>query len=231
MTSKDFSDQKPAVEFPADCPFEDVEVVYGGHLLRYRKAANLDSLLDELAGLPNHHPAVCDERLPYWAEVWPSSLTMAEFILSAETLPDGDWLELGCGPGLAGVAAGVRGSDGDFSDYMQEAVDLALINWDMNVDRVGKGYSLDWRNPPSDRRYSWIIASDVAYEKRNFAPILVCFEQLLAGGGEIWLAEPGRPIATSFWTELRQAGWVREILEERNGLTINRLTRRLLPAD
>ena len=49
-----------------------------------------------------------DERLPYWADLWPSARVLAERLLGMEgagrTL-----LELGCGAGLASVAAALAG--------------------------------------------------------------------------------------------------------------------------
>lgn len=208
------------------CPFEALELrTKGRPPLHYYKAVHLDPLLETLSQQDDDHPDITDERLPYWAKVWPSALLMAEEILQAVTLPAGPWLELGCGPGIAGIAAGMRGISGTCTDYMADAMDLAGLNTRSNDLQNIACALLDWREPIATE-VPWLLASDVAYETRNFPPLLDCFERLLLPGGEIWFAEAGRRIAQPFFSLLNEEGWRREILVERGPLTLNRLTRR-----
>ena len=58
---------------------------------------------------------------------------------------------------------------------------------------------LDWRKPNLKKKFEVIVASDVLYEKRFFAPLLNLFKLLLTDSGYILLAEPGRPIAKTFF--------------------------------
>src|SRR4051794_26660027 len=51
-----------------------------------------------------------DERLPYWAELWPSAIVLAER-LSRERGDSRRLLELGCGVGLGTIAALASGFD------------------------------------------------------------------------------------------------------------------------
>jgi len=189
-------------------------------------ACDLDPLLDAMERKPDTHPDVVDERMPYWAELWPSAQTLAETILDPRrTPPAGPWLELGCGPGMAGVAAGMRGMNGVFTDYQNEALWLAGLNARENGATEARTRQLDWRTPPKGMKVPWILASDVAYEERNFQPLIDCFEALLAPGGEIWFAEPGRSVTKPFYEELAEAGWARRRLRRDGAVVVYRLRR------
>lgn len=50
------------------------------------------------------------ERDPYWCDVWPSALLMAEELFARPELVAGKRVcEIGCGLGLAGLAAAASG--------------------------------------------------------------------------------------------------------------------------
>ena len=66
------------------------------HTLHLTCPSGMDDLLDELASRPATDADVADERLPYWAELWPSALALAGYIGSEEsTLQDVSAIELG----------------------------------------------------------------------------------------------------------------------------------------
>lgn len=188
-------------------------------------ACDLDPLLEALAAKPAHDPDVLDERLPYWAELWPSARVLAEAILTRPSLPEGPWIELGCGPGLPGLAALHMGRSGTWTDYMPEALELAEWNALTRGIHHPQTRLLDWRAPPADLKAPWILAADVAYEERNFAPLLNCFDTLLQPGGEIWFSEPGRPVASAFFEALEQSGWQRDLLLQIDTIVVYRIKR------
>src|ERR1700761_3834909 len=68
-----------------------------------------------------------DERLPYWAELWPSSRVLGERLLESNgggrTL-----LELGCGAGLVAACASLAGYDVTATDYYEDALSFARVN-------------------------------------------------------------------------------------------------------
>jgi predicted nicotinamide N-methyase len=148
-----------------------------------------------------------DERMPYWAEVWTSSLLLSQHILNGAIAPEHSVIELGCGIGIAGTIAGFVTPDVLLTDYDEAAIAFAGRNWSRHHDSPARTALLDWRDPPSDRRYDRIIAADVAYEERAFRPLVKAFRALLAPGGHVILGEPKRPIAGAFYMLLRNSGW------------------------
>lgn len=214
-------------ELQALCPMRFQQLQMGPHALKIWTASDLDPLLNALVEKDAGHPDLQDERMPYWAELWPSSILMAEaLVVHQSELPEGRWLELGCGPGLPGILAAKFGRAGVCSDYMSEALSLAKLNAYQNecADLVAC-VELDWRTPTLKERFSWIMAGDVAYEKRNFEPLAESFDRLLAPGGEIWLGEPGRSVARPFFDLLESLGWQWSCLKQRKDVCIHRIQR------
>ena len=167
--------------------------------------AVLDDFLDN--GSEESH---ADERMPYWAEIWTSSLLLGEHILAGAVEAHHSVIELGCGIGIAGIVAGYVSDNILMTDYEAPALAFAERNWRRHHQREPKLALLDWRDPPTGKRYDRIIAADVAYESRAFRPLADCFDKLLAPGGEIIFGEPKRPIAGEFYILLRNLGWQME---------------------
>lgn len=189
-------------------------------------ACDLDPLLDQLMNRAEDDPDLVDERMPYWAELWPSSLLMAEVMSRHHPrLPAGPFLEMGCGPALPSIMAAKLGRGGWATDYLQEARWLAEVNLSSNqvLDRV-QVHHLDWRTP-LDRQFPWILAGDVSYEARNFDPLLQCWDQMLQPDGEVWLAEPGRSVAKPFFDLLREQNWTVEVIGEKERIRVHRIRR------
>jgi predicted nicotinamide N-methyase len=139
-----------------------------------------------------------DEFLPYWAELWPSGLALASYV-AAQGLDSWRVLELGCGLGLPSLAAAAGGARVLATDWAPDAVTLlgrnaARNRLQLDVRRV------DWREAGSleTRQFDVVLAADVLYEERNAAPLRVVVDELLAGGGEAWIADPGRHHAATF---------------------------------
>src|SRR5262245_44485176 len=65
-----------------------------------------------------------DERLPYWAELWPAAVAMAHYMTERLPLTGRRVLELGCGLGLVGIVAALQGARVLSTDY--EAAALAF---------------------------------------------------------------------------------------------------------
>jgi predicted nicotinamide N-methyase len=133
-----------------------------------------------------------DERLPYWAELWPSALILAEHV-AAMAGAGRSLIELGCGAGLVSTSAGLSGFDVTATDYYEDALRFATVNAVRNGAPVPRTLMLDWRDlPPTLPRFDVVLASDVLYE-RPYGPIVArAIEASLGTGGVAFLADPGR---------------------------------------
>jgi predicted nicotinamide N-methyase len=137
-----------------------------------------------------------EEFLPYWAELWPSGLALARHVAARE-LGGLRVLELGCGLGLPALAAAVRGADVLATDWAEDAIELLQQNAERNAVflRVAR---VRWSEPePLVRAAPWdlVLGADLLYEARNAQQLT---ELLPSLGGEVLLAEPGRPYANEF---------------------------------
>ena len=174
----------------------------------FLEIVNSDVLIDELISLGEDHEHTKDERIPYWAELWPSAIALSRHILKIDRIGNGtEVLEIGCGLGLPGIVAGKKGADVTFTDYMDDALDFAKENWKQNNTADAKFQLLDWRNPDRSLATDVLLASDVAYEQRAFEPLLKTFDAMLKPGGLILLSEPGRKYMPAFFQKLEVAGY------------------------
>jgi predicted nicotinamide N-methyase len=151
-----------------------------------------------------------DERLPYWAELWPSAVALAHYTTQHLHLAGRRVLELGCGLGLVGVVAALHGARVLCTDYEPDALTFARHNARRNICQQMHFRLVDWRWPALRRRYDYILASDVIYEARNFGPLVALLQRHLARGGAAVFSEPGRPNAIPFFALLRQRGFTHQ---------------------
>lgn len=180
---------------------EDIEV-------KLLEIKNSDELFASLLSLEPDNENVIDERIPYWAELWPSAIALSRHILKIDRIGGGtEVLEIGCGLGLPGIVAGKKGARVTFTDYMDDALDFAKENWKQNNTSDAMFQLLDWRNPDLSLATDVLLASDVAYEQRAFEPLLKTFDAMLKPGGLILLSEPGRKYMPAFFQKLEAAGY------------------------
>ena len=166
-----------------------------GRDLRLLRPRDAEALLDEEAFQQ-------EEYLPYWAELWPSSLALARMI-AGRSLRGARTLELGCGLGLPSIAAALAGGRVLATDWSPEAVEVAATNAERNGADL-ETLVCSWTEPePLLARAPWdlVLASDVLYERRNGDALLPLLPRL---GPEVWLADPGRPAAAPFLEAARR---------------------------
>lgn len=147
-----------------------------------------------------------DERLPYWAELWPSSRILGARVL--EEVGNGrTLLELGCGAGLVATCAALAGFDVCVSDYYEDAIRFARLNVWRNARRRARGLLLDWRHLPRDLpKFDVIVASDVLYERPYGALVARVIAAALAPRGAALVADPGRVGRDDFTREIGRVG-------------------------
>ena len=142
-----------------------------------------------------------DEQMPYWAEIWPSSFVLSNYLAGEIGVAGKRGIELGAGVGLVGVALRKAGARVLVTDYATEALDFIRLNALQNgiaLDEQFAVASLDWRNIRLEETFDFLCAADVLYERRNLLPILLAIEKLLKPSGIAYIADPRRQIASGF---------------------------------
>ena len=130
-----------------------------------------------------------DDCDPFWADVWPASVALVRhlFSVSCDFIRDARVAELGCGLGVAGVAAAVRAKGRArcvaLLDYEAHALSCAIATAQASGAQVGSSdaapslddggatgvaaYEFDWTAPlPAlEAPFDVVLASDVLYDK------------------------------------------------------------------
>jgi len=193
-------------ELGAQFDMARTDLMVAGREVRIHHPRNADDLIDEQA-------FVDDERLPYWADLWPSARVLAERVA---TMPvDGRrFLELGCGTGLVSVAAAIAGFDVTATDYYDEALRFTALNVLVNTGALIDTRIGDWRRFPHDMgRFELVVASDVLYEQPHAGLIAGVLDRTLTARGSAVIADPGRIAAPQFVDECKERGMPAAILD------------------
>jgi predicted nicotinamide N-methyase len=185
--------------------FETVRRVFpfGPHRIRMICIADPDALLDQISVEQYQQ----DECLPYWAELWPSALALARHVWQQAEVADQTVLELGCGLGLPGLVAAKKGGRVTLTDYEPDALLFARYHALLNDCGDIRCQLLDWRVPTLQETFSWILASDVLYEKQNVPLLFSCLQRFLQPEGRFVLADPHRPAAEGFFRLMAREGY------------------------
>jgi len=142
------------------------------------------------AGLLDEEAFADDEFLPYWGELWPAGLALADAL--PPRLDDVRVIELGCGLGLPSLVAAARGARVTAVDWAADAIALLHTNAAANGLAVDARVR-DWRELDGD--FDLALAADVLYEARNVEPLARVLPQLAS---EALVALAGRPHEAEF---------------------------------
>jgi predicted nicotinamide N-methyase len=145
---------------------------------------------------------VRDDRLPYWADLWPSSRILADYLLQTERISDHSrprtqssgthdqsqaaiaqsgaprapmapsLLELGCGLGLVTMAAMRAGYDVLATDYYQDALRFTRANAARALGREPRTRHVDWRDFPTDLEGFDRIVAADVLYEKTYPPLL-----------------------------------------------------------
>jgi predicted nicotinamide N-methyase len=185
-------------------------VTFDGLSIDVLRVMDVDTLLDRLPPV-QFRP---DERLPYWADLWPSALALARYLWHTVDMDGLQGLELGCGLGLVGIVASRKGAVMTLTDYEADALAFARYNIIRNGCQQAIIRHLDWHRSTLTEKYALIVASDILYERINFQAILRLLQAGMAPAGRFVLAEPNRPVARDFLRLLRDQGFRYERVTE-----------------
>jgi predicted nicotinamide N-methyase len=165
--------------------------------------ANADDLISE-------DDYVQDERLPYWADLWPSAQILANEV-AIMRLAGQRVLELGCGLGVVALGAAMAGANVTATDYYDDAILFASLNVATATGKKIATRMVNWVAMPEDLgRYDVVLASDVLYEHRYASMVADAISKTLVRGGEAIVADPGRIALEEFLEECSDRGLVSE---------------------
>ena len=171
------------------CVSQEVDVA--GRRVTLRKPHSIDALLDE-------EDFSRDERLPYWAELWPAARVLSDLV-ARESGAGRSCLELGCGLGLTTIAALVAGYDVTATDYYEDALAFTRTNALRSVGRAPATRLVDWRDLPNDLgTFDRVVAADVLYERAHGPLVASALDRTLGAAGVATVADPGRVAAEVF---------------------------------
>lgn len=139
-----------------------------------------------------------EESIPLWAEVWPAARGLAQYIWTSLDFTGMSVLELGAGAGLPGIVCGLKGASVTFSDRKPEALELAETNARLSGVKNISCFLADWRNFHLNRRFDWIIGSDILYDPKFHSFLAEIFQAHLKPGGHLLISHPGRPATFRF---------------------------------
>jgi len=194
---------------PTDAPpslarrFELVESPYDvcGTTYRLIKPRSVDELISE-------EDFAIDERIPYWADCWPSSRVLAAH-LAGERGSGLRMIELGCGIGLVSLVCAAGGFEALATDYYADALEFTAANAERNGLPNVDTRLVDWRALPEDLgRFELVTAADVLYEKPQIPLVAETIRRALAPGGRALVSDPGRRTAEVFVEQCERTGLV-----------------------
>ena len=181
--------------------------------LLLRVPCSVDALMDAYIGAGN------GDADPYWCRPWPSGLALGALLLHEPELVRGKRvLDLGCGAGVAGIAAALAGArevvladrdpaaaecaalsaraslemstlDGSSQGAGGCSVSSRVVDWDSVADPRRRG-----RGGGPSPRFDVVLASDVLYDASAALPLSRALRALarLGGEGAVLVADPAR---------------------------------------
>lgn len=130
-------------------------------------------------------------------KVWECSLDLAEYVEShLRITEDNTVLELGCGAGLPGLIACIRGAAVHFQDYNRQVLELVTIpnafdNINEKVYAKCRFMAGDWStvlDHLEECRYDIILTSETIYNTEGYQNLIKIFKRSLKNDGIVLVA-------------------------------------------
>ena len=212
------------VELEADFELIDIEVDAGPKMLRVTAPASPRSSLDAATRQVTRQrydsrellhgrdgltmsPEAANVGAPKWSELWPCSRAMAAYFGHCVRMRSVDAIELGCGLGTAGLGAAAKGARVVLADANPDALRFARFNALQNGFPHVETRLFDWKEDRLEGFVGSLILTDLLYSRENFEHVFRMLQDNLSPGRTAFLAEPSRPIATDFFSELRETDY------------------------
>jgi predicted nicotinamide N-methyase len=147
--------------------------------------AQLESIVDRDELLRAADPA----EPPYWALPWIGARAIAARMIAEAPSASAHVLDLGCGLGLSGVAAGLAGSRVTFADNVAATLEFAHANARLHELAAYEALCLDFTRDRLERRFDWVLAADIVYDPACYAPLVDFLDAHLTEDGTLLLTE------------------------------------------
>lgn len=162
--------------------------------------AVVDDLATVLSQMTQADLERSDQRMPYFAIIWPSAEALLAKVLAGPPLDGLHVLDLGCGLGPTGFAAAQRGARVTFLDWDPRALEIvrASAREQSLAPETFDFVVADWRKPPHLAPFDLVLGADLLYDRRSPPAVAAFLGRHLKPGAEAWIADPGRPYAEEF---------------------------------
>jgi predicted nicotinamide N-methyase len=136
---------------------------------------------------------------PFWAQVWPSSKALAEYILDhPEIIKNKKVLELGAGLGLPSLIAARWATSVLCSDHETSAIEFVDLSAQYHQLKNINTCLLDWTQLPPGMETDVLLLSDINYDPRAFDSQQKLILSFLKKNISILLSTPQRLMGKSF---------------------------------
>ena len=146
------------------------------------------------------------EEPPYWAHLWTGALTLARYV---EEKVECQWrkvLDLGCGLGLTGIVAALKGGQVTFADKEVDALAFATVNAQLNRCPLFVTRWLDFTQNNLQETFSLILGAEIVYDPLTFPALTAFLARHLAPGGAVYLTDAKRTDTREFFRQLSLQG-------------------------
>lgn len=189
---------------------EEINILIMGQEVTLNQITNIDEVFDDLISKDASDVMVKDEQIPYWTEIWPSSIGLCKHLYHIRgEIKDSRILELGCGLGLPSIFAGFfNPSTVLATDYLEDALTFCSQNWQINHSSdIFQTQCFDWRDSNSiTQSYNFLLAADIVYEDRMVISVYDFLSANLMKGQVFILSDPNRKSANTLIERLEESG-------------------------
>ena len=182
-------------DFHKEYETEQTEVNISGRTFRIYVPQTIDRFIDAEDVF---------NKFPLWAKLWEVSGVLASYLSALSVNPDKQFLELGAGLGMVGVAAASCGHNITVTEYNPHALKFVHANAQANNCKDLSIYQLDWHNPTPLGKFDYIVGSEIVYHERDFDTLEILFKNYLKSNGEIILAERLHKTSAAFFQRMQQ---------------------------
>jgi len=177
----------------AGYPTREVQLTFGDRRVRLLTVRRLEDYVNTEALLRD---ADMPEP-PYWAHVWVGSRSLARLMATEIECAGRRVIEIGCGLGLAGIVAALRGATVTLFDHSWDGASFAAANAALNGCRV-QVMQTDVRAPALRGQFDYCLAADVTYDPLLQLAVADFLATHLAADGRAWCAESVRTLDHGF---------------------------------